>query len=80
MALVASLDVIKALENFQKEISYINKARSDERHNYLLDLLLKAMRKDIGPKHVNLGQDFSFHLLGVPPETIKLHKQTQVKA
>jgi hypothetical protein len=70
MSLVAPLDVLKALDHFQREISYINKNRSDERHDQLFSALIKTMRKDIHPHLVTTNNNFNFRLLSIPPETI----------
>lgn len=68
MSLVAPMAVLTALDNFQREISYINKNRSDERHDHLFSDLIKAMRKDIHPYLVTADKNFNFRLLSIPPE------------
>lgn len=68
MALVAPSKVLAALRAFQSEISHINNNRSDERHDRLLDILLREMREDIHPSRSAVDPSFSFHLLGLPPD------------
>jgi hypothetical protein len=69
MALVAPLKVLSALKAFQKEISYTNNQRSDERHDQLLNVLLRAMREDIQPNRLSSDASFSFRLLAPPPDS-----------
>jgi len=68
MTLVAPKKVLLKLREFQNEISYINNRRSDERHDKLLDSLLRAMREDINPNRSADDPSFSFYFLGLPPE------------
>jgi hypothetical protein len=72
MMLVATSSVLSALKNFQAEISYVNNQRSDERHDELLDVLLRAMREDVHPGRSSTETAYSFRLLGLPPEHDKL--------
>ena len=65
--IVASAQVLKALTAFQKEVSYINSNRSDERHDKLLEIVIQAMRNDIRPEWLSKDQALSFRLLGLPP-------------
>jgi hypothetical protein len=67
MALIAPMDVLKALTAFQSEISYMNKTRSQESHDRLLDPLFRAMRADIHPRHAREPAEHTFKLLGIPP-------------
>lgn len=67
MALIAPMNVLKPLTEFQSEISYINKTQSQESHDRLLDPLIRAMRADIHPHHMPEPVDYMFKLLGVPP-------------
>ena len=68
MALVGPFKVLLALKNFQDEISFVNKNRSDQTHDKLLDLLLRAMREDIHPDLSKTDASFSFRILRVPPD------------
>jgi hypothetical protein len=70
MSLVAPVDVLTALKTFQAEIAYVNSnnRQTDERHDELLAVLLRAMRKDIHPKALAGDQTFPFRLLGIPPD------------
>jgi hypothetical protein len=68
MNLVAPQKVLLALQDFQKEISYLNKRRSDERHDKLLSLLVWEMRKDLYSGSSAVPKDFAFRLLAPPPE------------
>lgn len=67
MALIAPMHVLQALTAFQTEISYMNKHRSQERHDKLLDPLIRAIRADIQPHYTSEPEDYTFKLLGVPP-------------
>jgi hypothetical protein len=62
MNLVAPGMVLTALQAFQKEISYINNDRSEDRHDRLLEALIRAMRTDIHPKWLNEDPTLSFRL------------------
>lgn len=67
LSLIASRAVLDAALAFQAEISYMNKARSDERHDALLRAVIQAMRDDIQPP----GQESqipSLKLLAPPPK------------
>lgn len=66
MMLVAPVPVLQRLKAFQDEISYVNKARSDERHDQLLDELFRAMRSDVHPSRLD-DRSYAFRLLGLPP-------------
>jgi hypothetical protein len=48
---------------------YINNQRSDERHDQLLNVLLRAMREDIQPNRLSSDASFSFRLLAPPPDS-----------
>ena len=66
LALVASLAVLDAVHAFQKEISYLNAARSDERHDVLLSAVMQAMRTDVQPSG-NMNPPRTFRFLSPPP-------------
>ncbi|WP_247538830.1 hypothetical protein [Ralstonia pseudosolanacearum] len=66
LALVASPAVLDTVHAFQAEISYRNKARSDERHDALLSVAIQAMRDDIQPAS-NRATAGPHHLLAPPP-------------
>ncbi|WP_234729789.1 hypothetical protein [Acidocella facilis] len=67
MSLVASRDVLQALGAFQTEISFLNNQRSGEKHDILLNSLIKAMREDIGASGASLPSEISLKLLAPPP-------------
>ncbi|UNJ99803.1 hypothetical protein MMB19_13800 [Ralstonia insidiosa] len=50
LTLVAPPSVLRALYAFQDEISYRNTQRSDERHDQLVNVLLRQMRRDVRPR------------------------------
>lgn len=66
LSLVAPIAVLRALRNFQDEISCRNVRRTDEAHDRLLNVLIREMRRDIHPSTPNDDSDFKFHLLGFP--------------
>ncbi|MEK7994695.1 MAG: hypothetical protein AAB403_12900 [Planctomycetota bacterium] len=66
MMLVAPAAVLERLKAFQDEISYVNKGRSQERHDQLLEELFRAMRRDVHPAKLE-DSAFPFRLLGLPP-------------
>lgn len=70
MALIAPMNVLHALTAFQSEISFRNEHRSDERHDQLLDPLFRAMRADIHPHRTTDPAEYTFKLLGVPPQSV----------
>ena len=67
LSLVASPAVLQAVDAFQAEISYVNTARSGERHDALLSAAIQAMRDDIQP-HVKTSPILNFKLLAPPPK------------
>jgi hypothetical protein len=66
LALVASPAVLDAVHAFQREISYLNRARSDARHDALLSEVMHAMRTDIQPNRIK-NPRCEFHFLAPPP-------------
>jgi hypothetical protein len=72
MALIAPMKVLRALTEFQSEISYMNRTRSQEAHDRLLDPLLRAMRADIHPHYAPEPVGYTFKLLGVPPANLNV--------
>lgn len=62
MALVAPYNVLTALRAFQKETSYRNDRKNDEKHDFLLDTLLRSMREDVHLNQSSSNLSFSFHL------------------
>lgn len=66
LTLVASPTVLDAVQAFQREISYRNTERSDERHDALLSAAIWAMRTDIQPGTVH-APPRAFKLLAPPP-------------
>jgi hypothetical protein len=69
MSIVATPEILSALMNFQREISYKNSQRTQQKHDDLLDALIRLMREDIYPGQSKTAPDFSFYLLGMPPES-----------
>jgi hypothetical protein len=67
MSLIASMSVLRALRNFQLEISYKNDKRSQAEHDRLFDLLIRALRADVQPSNQD-DPAVQFFLLGLPPE------------
>lgn len=70
MMLVAPVVVLERLKAFQDEISYVNKGRTEERHDQLLDELFRAMRRDVHPSKREEGK-VPFRLLGLPPPSLE---------
>ncbi|RDV00124.1 hypothetical protein [Trinickia dinghuensis] len=66
LALVASPAVLDAVQVFQREISYRNTERSDERHDALLSAAIHAMRQDVQPGRID-ATPRAIHLLAPPP-------------
>jgi hypothetical protein len=66
LALVAPSAVLDAVDAYQKEISILNKARSDERHDVLLSIVIQTMRDDIQPSSTR-NPSRAFRLLAPPP-------------
>lgn len=66
LTLVASPAVLDAVQAFQREISYRNTERSDERHDALLSAAIWAMRTDVQPGTVH-APPRAFKLLAPPP-------------
>jgi len=68
LTLVASPSVLTALYAFQDEISYRNTQRSGERHDHLVNVLLREMRHDVRPpQRRSYGSELSIRLMSVPP-------------
>lgn len=70
LALVASPAVLDAVIAFQREISYRNTERSDERHDMLLSDVMHAMRKDVQPRRIK-DRRREFRFLAPPPLPIE---------
>jgi len=70
MSLVGTIEVLVALKKFQDEIAWVNQnnRKTDDRHDELLAMLLRAMRKDINPRRSHDDKAHPFRLLGLPPE------------
>lgn len=66
LSLVASPAVLDAVHAFQREISYRNTARSDARHDALLNEVMRATRIDLQPSRVK-NPTREFHFLAPPP-------------
>lgn len=65
MQLIAPVTVLNALSDFLRETSEKNTHRSDDEHNRLLDLLVKAMREDVHPalRHGRVNHPFGFRTI-----------------
>lgn len=70
LALVASPQVLDAVDAFQREISYRNSKRSDTRHDALLSEVMHAMRKDVQPRRIK-NRHRAFQFLAPPPASIE---------
>jgi hypothetical protein len=68
--LVAPQSVVRALQDFQREIKISNAERSQERHDQLMSRLFYEMRKDlrITPKDEDVTFVLQLWASGVPPE------------
>lgn len=66
LTLIASPWVLDAVQAFQREISYRNTARNDERRDALLNAAINAMRKDIQPKRTHAPIQ-EIQMLAPPP-------------
>jgi hypothetical protein len=66
--LVGTDKVLIALQEYMAENSDLNKQRSRDKLNRLLDLLLRAMREDIHPRLSVINSTYSFRLQDVPPK------------
>ena len=66
--LVGTDKVLIALQEYMAENSYLNKRRSVDKLNRLLDVLLRAMREDIHPRLSAISPTYSFRLQDVPPK------------
>jgi hypothetical protein len=60
--LIASNQVIKALHNFRDEIAVSNPSRSQEKHDELLSVLVRAIRADLGISPASNPADLSIQL------------------
>jgi hypothetical protein len=69
--LVAPKAVLDALAAFQNEISDIKYGKSDDRHDQLLEILIRSMRTDIHPKSLRDNPSQAFRFLALPPEDSK---------
>ena len=67
MSLVAPIPVVRALYNFQDEISYKNPNKSTEEHDRLLTILLRTMRTDMFPGRTRDTEEMQFRLIATPP-------------
>ncbi|CAJ0688402.1 hypothetical protein [Ralstonia wenshanensis] len=78
LTLVASPSVLRALYAFQDEISYRNTQRSDERHDQLVNVLLREMRRDVRPpQRGGDGPEPSIRLLSVPPVRVSAKRSAE---
>jgi len=67
MLLVASAPVLRALQDFQNENRCSNPNRSPEKHDRLLNVLLRAMRADMLPNGARDLEELQVYLITVPP-------------
>lgn len=66
LQLVAPSSVLRALEAFIAHTSYRNPDKDINRHDNLLSILMREMRKDLRPSDGDDDADLRFRLLGVP--------------
>ncbi len=66
MQLVAPPSVVQALHEFMNETSVNNPKKSNQRHDELLMVLIKKMRRDVHPAQPN-DAGIQFHLMNTPP-------------
>lgn len=68
--LVAPQSIVKALQDFQQEIKVSNSAPSKDRHDALMSVMFREMRKDLQiiPKDTDSSFTFGLWAAGVPPE------------
>lgn len=66
--LIAPQSVVKALQDFQKEIKVSNAEKSDQRHDELMSKLFYEMRKDlqVTPKDKDMSFIFGLWASGAP--------------
>lgn len=62
LGLIASQEVLIALQAFQDEIRVSNPSRSTEHHDALLAKLMLAIRTDLGLSKNDHPESFTFHL------------------
>ena len=67
LQLVAPLPVLSALDEFIAHTSFRNPDNDIDRHDQLLSVLIRAMRKDLQPSRRGGDEDLRFRLLGLPP-------------
>lgn len=67
LQLVAPPEVLLALNDFLAHTSSRNPDRSIDRHDQLLSIVIRLMRKDLQPAHIKGDESLTFRLLGVPP-------------
>ncbi len=70
MSLVSPVPVLRALRDFQDQISCKNTARSQEGHDRCLNALLRAMRADMDPNGAFAAEDFEFRLINAPQPSV----------
>lgn len=66
MALVAPMSVLKALQDYQAEISCSNPQRTDSAHDQLLNVLIRELRRDVHTSASNDDPSLKFQLLAPP--------------
>ncbi|QBR71265.1 hypothetical protein CU048_08190 [Beijerinckiaceae bacterium] len=80
MSLIAPMPVLRALRDFQDEISCKNPQRTEEAHDRLLNTLVRELRADIQPSDPKDDPGFKFRLLGLPTETLqRAHHQQDLE-
>jgi hypothetical protein len=66
MSLVAPIEVLRAIREFQDAVSIDNKIRPDGRLQELISLVFKALRKDVQPGRHHDASDYKFTLRASP--------------
>lgn len=67
LRLVAPPDVLIALDAYLAHTSFRNPDKSIDRHDQLLSILIRAMRKDLQPAYKGKDENLIFRLQGVAP-------------
>ena len=65
LPLIGSAEVLRALNDFQAEISPTNQSRTVKKHDTCLNTLFRSMRRDVQPVHAADDVPF-FRLVDVP--------------
>lgn len=75
LQLVAPPPVLHALDEFIAHTSFRNPDKDINRHDQLLSVLIREMRKDLQPSYHEGDKDLRFRLLGVPLPRLDAEQQ-----